>query len=97
MCRLNRALCYFLLYREDVRRLLAAYTKEKGEIGLDIAFAEYSSNWGSEPVQETIRRTAVDIGTDYLFLVPVLSAIYLHAANARFGELLSVSLHTSTE
>uniref|UniRef100_A0A8D3AWK6 Carboxylic ester hydrolase n=1 Tax=Scophthalmus maximus TaxID=52904 RepID=A0A8D3AWK6_SCOMX len=77
---------------EDVRRLLAAYTKEKGEVGLDIAFAEYSSNWGSEPVQETIRRTAVDIGTDYLFLVPVLSAIYLHAANARFGELLSPSL-----
>lgn len=69
--------------REDVRRLLAAYTKDKGAAGFEVAFAVYSSEWGSAPSQTTIRRTAVDIGTDYLFLVPLQTAIFLHAANAR--------------
>ncbi|TKS67830.1 Bile salt-activated lipase [Collichthys lucidus] len=67
---------------EDVKRLLAAYTKEKGQAGLEVAFAEYSSHWGSTPSQDTIKKTAVDIGTDYIFLVPIQTAIYLHAANA---------------
>lgn len=43
----------------------------------------YSSEWESTPSQTTIKRTAVDIGTDYIFLVPIETAIYLHAANAR--------------
>nr|BAO01448.1 bile salt-activated lipase 2 [Thunnus orientalis] len=77
---------------EDVKRLLAAYTKEKGQAGLDIAFAEYSSNWGSTPSQDTIKRTAVDIGTDYIFLVPIQTAIYLHAANAMSGRTYSYQL-----
>ncbi|KAM7369282.1 hypothetical protein PAMP_013562 [Pampus punctatissimus] len=78
--------------KEDVKRLLAAYTKEKGQAGFEIAFAEYSSNWGSTPNQETIKRTAVDIGTDYLFLVPTQTAIYLHAANAMSGRTYSYQL-----
>ncbi|XP_018548600.2 LOW QUALITY PROTEIN: bile salt-activated lipase-like [Lates calcarifer] len=77
---------------EDVKRLLAAYTKEKGQAGLEIAFAEYSSNWGSTPSQDTIKKTAVDIGTDYIFLVPIQAAIYLHAANARSGRTYSYLL-----
>ncbi|KAM7393203.1 hypothetical protein PAMA_008042 [Pampus argenteus] len=75
--------------KEDVKRLLAAYTKEKGQAGFEIAFAEYSSNWGSTPNQETIKKTAVAIGTDYLFLVPTQTAIYLHAANAMTGRTYS--------
>ncbi|XP_040914933.1 bile salt-activated lipase-like [Toxotes jaculatrix] len=74
---------------EDVRRLLAAYTEEKGQAGLEIAFTEYTSNWGSKPSQETIKRTAVDIGTDYIFLVPIQTAIYLHAAKATSGRTYS--------
>ncbi|TNN43545.1 Bile salt-activated lipase [Liparis tanakae] len=77
---------------EDVKRLLAAYTKEMGPAASEIAFAEYSSNWGSTPSQDSIRRTAVDIGTDYIFLVPVQTAIYLHAANARSGRTYSYRL-----
>uniref|UniRef100_A0A668V2K5 Carboxylesterase type B domain-containing protein n=1 Tax=Oreochromis aureus TaxID=47969 RepID=A0A668V2K5_OREAU len=71
----------FFLCIEDVKRLLAAYTKKKGEAGLDIAFAEYISNWDSTPSQDTIKRTAVEIGTDYIFLVPTEAEVYLHAAD----------------
>uniref|UniRef100_A0A671YYC4 Carboxylic ester hydrolase n=1 Tax=Sparus aurata TaxID=8175 RepID=A0A671YYC4_SPAAU len=77
---------------EDVKRLVAAYTKEMGQAGLEVAFAEYSSNWESTPSQYSIKRTAVDIGTDYLFLVPTQTAIYLHAANARSGRTYSYLL-----
>uniref|UniRef100_A0A3Q3WKQ6 Carboxylic ester hydrolase n=1 Tax=Mola mola TaxID=94237 RepID=A0A3Q3WKQ6_MOLML len=77
---------------EDVKRLLAAYAKEKGETGLEVAFAEYSSSWGSIPSQDTNKRTAVDIGTDYIFLVPIQTAIYLHAANARSDRTYSYLL-----
>ncbi|XP_073334200.1 bile salt-activated lipase-like [Pagrus major] len=77
---------------EDVRRLLAAYTKDVGQAGFEVAFAEYSSNWESTPSQNSIKRTAVDIGTDYLFLVPAQTAIYLHAANARSGRTYSYLL-----
>ncbi|XP_068430120.1 bile salt-activated lipase-like [Clinocottus analis] len=77
---------------EDIKRLLAAYTKGMGSAALEIAFAEYSSNWGSTPSQESIKRAAVDLGTDYLFLVPAQTAIYLHAANAGSGRTYSYRL-----
>ncbi|XP_056157758.1 bile salt-activated lipase-like [Lampris incognitus] len=74
---------------EDVRRLLRVYTKEKGQPGLDIAFAEYSSNWGPTPSQYAIKITAVDIGTDYIFLAAIQASLYLHAANAKSGRTYS--------
>ncbi|KAM9841713.1 bile salt-activated lipase-like [Aulostomus maculatus] len=74
---------------EDLKRLLAAYTKEMGQAALEVAFAEYTSNWGSTPSQETIKRTAVDIGTDVIFLVPAQVAIHLHAAHATSGRTFS--------
>uniref|UniRef100_A0A667XTK1 Carboxylic ester hydrolase n=1 Tax=Myripristis murdjan TaxID=586833 RepID=A0A667XTK1_9TELE len=77
---------------EDVRRLLRSYTKEKGQAGLDNAFATYSSNWGTNPSQTTIKRTIVEIGTDYIFLVPIQTALYLHAANAMTGRTYSYVL-----
>lgn len=76
------SLLYFL-HREDVKRLLAAYTKDFGPSGLDVAFAEYSSTWGSSPSQDTIKKTAVELGTDYIFTVPSQIATYLHADNSR--------------
>lgn len=66
---------------EEVIRLLAAFTKDTGPEGFQVAFVEYFSNWGAAPSQETIQRTAVDIGTDYTFLVSTQAALYLHAAN----------------
>ncbi|KAK0151746.1 Bile salt-activated lipase [Merluccius polli] len=70
-------------YRDDVRMLLRTYTKGKGQAGLDAAFAEYTSQWGPNPSQDQMKITAVDIGTDYMFLVPTQMAINLHAAVAK--------------
>ncbi|XP_053266956.1 bile salt-activated lipase [Pleuronectes platessa] len=74
---------------EDVKRLLGSYTKEKGQAGLDNAYSTYTSTWGSRPSRETIKTTVVDIGTDYIFLVPTQAALYLHAANAKTGRTYS--------
>ncbi|KAK1883822.1 Bile salt-activated lipase [Dissostichus eleginoides] len=74
---------------EDVKRLLAAYTKDKGKAGADNAYSTYTSNWGSNPSRETIKKTVVEIGTDYIFLVPIQAALYLHAANAKTGRTYS--------
>uniref|UniRef100_A0A3Q3X0U9 Carboxylic ester hydrolase n=1 Tax=Mola mola TaxID=94237 RepID=A0A3Q3X0U9_MOLML len=74
---------------EDVKRLLASYTKEKGTAGLNSAFSTYTSNWGSSPNRETIKKTVVDIGTDYIFLVPTQAALFLHASNATTGGTYS--------
>lgn len=67
---------------EDVKRLLGSYTKDKGKAGLDSAYSTYTLNWGSNPSQETIKKTIVEIGTDYIFLVPTQAALYLHVDKA---------------
>ncbi|KAL3041403.1 hypothetical protein OYC64_019575 [Pagothenia borchgrevinki] len=74
---------------EDVKRLLTAYTKDKGKAGADNAYSTYTSNWASNPSWETIKKTVVEIGTDYIFLVPIQAALYLHAANAKTGRTYS--------
>uniref|UniRef100_A0A3Q2Z1D0 Carboxylic ester hydrolase n=1 Tax=Hippocampus comes TaxID=109280 RepID=A0A3Q2Z1D0_HIPCM len=74
---------------EDMKRLLASYTREKGKAGLDEAYSTYTSTWASNPSKEDIKRTIVDIGTDYIFLVPTQAALYLHAANAKSGRTYS--------
>lgn len=68
---------------DDMKRLLASYTKEKGKEGLESAYSTYTTGWGSNPNRETIKKTVVSIGTDYIFLVPTQAALYLHAANAK--------------
>uniref|UniRef100_A0A3B5AAF4 Carboxylic ester hydrolase n=1 Tax=Stegastes partitus TaxID=144197 RepID=A0A3B5AAF4_9TELE len=74
---------------DDVKRLLGAYTKEKGAAGLNNAYSTYTANWGTSPSWETIKKTVVAIGTDYIFLVPTQAALYLHASNARTGRTYS--------
>ncbi|XP_074546523.1 bile salt-activated lipase-like [Halichoeres trimaculatus] len=78
---------------EDIRRLLASYTKEFGQAGLDVAFAEYTSTWESSPSQDSIKKAGVDIGTDYIFLIPTQTAIYLHADNSKSGRTFSYLLN----
>lgn len=80
---LKKTLLLYLLYSENVRKLLAAYTKEKGQAGADNAYSVYVADWGSNPSQETIKKTVIAIGTDYIFLVPTQAALYLHASNAK--------------
>ena len=65
-----------------MERLLASYTKEKGKAGLEKAYSLYTSTWGANPSWEDVKKTIVEIGTDYIFLVPTQAALYLHAANA---------------
>ncbi|XP_061836874.2 bile salt-activated lipase-like [Nerophis lumbriciformis] len=67
---------------DDMKRLLASYTKESGKAALEEAYALYTSAWGSKPSKEDIKRTIVDIGTDYIFLIATQAALYLHASNA---------------
>nr|QBY97786.1 bile-salt activated lipase [Chelon labrosus] len=74
---------------EDVRRLLTAYTREKGKAGADNAYSTYTSTWGSSPSWETIKKTIVEIGTDYIFLVPTQAALYLHAGSGATGRTYS--------
>ncbi|CAL8384861.1 bile salt-activated lipase [Gadus morhua] len=74
---------------EDLRALLGAYTKVKGKAGQEAAFSQYSTGWGANPSKETVKRTVVDIGTDYIFLIPTQSALYLHASHAKSGRTYS--------
>ncbi|XP_037121280.1 bile salt-activated lipase-like [Syngnathus acus] len=72
---------------DDMKRLLATYTQDK--VGLDEAYSLYTSTWASNPSKEDVKRTIVDIGTDYIFLVSTQAALYLHAANATSGRTYS--------
>eukprot|EP00066_Takifugu_rubripes_P010523 XP_003978424.1 PREDICTED: bile salt-activated lipase-like [Takifugu rubripes] len=68
---------------DEMKRLLRSYTKEKGAAAAEIGFSTYTLNWGSNPNRETIKKTVVDVGTDYIFLVATQAALYLHAAHAK--------------
>ncbi|XP_028317973.1 bile salt-activated lipase-like [Gouania willdenowi] len=74
---------------EEVRSLLASYTREKGPVGADHAYSTYTSTWGTKPSRETVKKTVVDIGTDFIFLVPTQTALYLHASHATTGRTYS--------
>ncbi|XP_068429926.1 bile salt-activated lipase-like [Clinocottus analis] len=69
---------------DDMKRLLSSYIQQ-GKAALDQGISTYTSTWGSNPSGETIKKTIVAIGTDYIFLVPIQVALYLHAATATTG------------
>ncbi|KAJ0057363.1 hypothetical protein NL108_004954 [Boleophthalmus pectinirostris] len=74
---------------EDLKTLLGSYTKDKGKAGMETAFSTYSASWGTSPNRETIKKAAVAIGTDYIFLVPTQAALYLHAQHSTTGRTYS--------
>ncbi|XP_062867322.1 bile salt-activated lipase-like [Trichomycterus rosablanca] len=74
---------------EDVKSVLTALTSEKGVAAAEAAFEQYTANWGSKPDKATIKKTIVDIETDYTFLVPTQTALYLHAKNAKTAHTYS--------
>ncbi|XP_054613735.1 carboxyl ester lipase, tandem duplicate 2 [Dunckerocampus dactyliophorus] len=74
---------------DDMKTLLASFTKDMGESGLEEAYAMYTSTWGAKPSKEDIKTTIVDIGTDYIFLIATQAALYLHAANSTNGRTYS--------
>uniref|UniRef100_A0A3B3ZF26 Carboxylic ester hydrolase n=1 Tax=Periophthalmus magnuspinnatus TaxID=409849 RepID=A0A3B3ZF26_9GOBI len=77
---------------EELKTLLGSYTRDKGKAGMENGFSTYTANWGTNPDRETIKKTAVAIGTDYIFLVPTQAALYLHAKHATTGRTYSYLL-----
>ncbi|KAI4885045.1 hypothetical protein NFI96_001981 [Prochilodus magdalenae] len=74
---------------EDVYQLLSALTSLKGQPAAYAALEQYTANWGSSPGRDDIKKTVVDIETDYIFLVPTQTALYLHANNANTARTYS--------
>uniref|UniRef100_A0A8C6WIB2 Carboxylic ester hydrolase n=1 Tax=Neogobius melanostomus TaxID=47308 RepID=A0A8C6WIB2_9GOBI len=72
----------------DLKRLLAAYTSDKGIKGMEEAFSVYSADWSTTPDRKTVKKTAVDIGTDYIFLVPT-QLCCLHRTGRTYSYMFS--------
>lgn len=77
-------LLYFCSHSEDVKNLLTALTSDKGAAAASAAYEQYTANWGTSPGKNDIKKTIVDIETDYIFLVPTQTALYLHAQHAKW-------------
>uniref|UniRef100_A0A4W4E5E5 Carboxylic ester hydrolase n=2 Tax=Electrophorus electricus TaxID=8005 RepID=A0A4W4E5E5_ELEEL len=74
---------------EDVQQLLTALTRAKGPAAAAAAMQQYTSSWGGKPGKDEIKRTIVEIETDYIFLVPTQIALYLHAKHAKTARTYS--------
>nr|QGW67275.1 bile-salt activated lipase [Rhamdia quelen] len=74
---------------EDVKTLLTALTSDKGAEAAAAAYDQYTATWGAQPGKSDIKKTIVEIETDYTFLVPTQTALYLHAKHAKTGRTYS--------
>ncbi|KAG5272825.1 hypothetical protein AALO_G00169700 [Alosa alosa] len=74
---------------EDLRVLVASFTKEKGQQAADLAYNEYTSTWGSRPSKVEVKRAIVEVETDYTFLIPTQAALYQHNSIATTGRTYS--------
>lgn len=64
------------LFREDIKKLLAGVTRDKGELAAYSSLSTYTQSWVPAPDQGTVKRTEVDIE----FLVPTQTALHLTPA-----------------
>ncbi len=69
--------------RKDVRELSIALSESRGQDAGIATYEEYTVNWGSKPSDNDIKKTVVDMETDYIFLVPTQAALYLHSDHAK--------------
>ncbi|XP_053328380.1 bile salt-activated lipase [Spea bombifrons] len=74
---------------DTVQQLVQGLTLPKGSGGLTIAYDLYTANWGPSPSQELMKKTVVDIETDYIFLVPTQEALAYHSQNAKSARTYS--------
>lgn len=73
-----------LIYnRADVRALSISLSEARGQEAGIATYQAYTANWGSNPSDKDIKKTVVDIETDYIFLVPTQTALYLHTDHAK--------------
>ncbi|XP_069841960.1 bile salt-activated lipase-like [Dendropsophus ebraccatus] len=73
----------------EVEKLLQDLTLPKGSVGSNVAYELYTANWGPNPSQELMKRTVIDVETDFIFLVPTQEALALHSMNAKSGKTYS--------
>ncbi|XP_077162002.1 bile salt-activated lipase [Paroedura picta] len=87
MPALNRPLVK--ITADEVYHVVQGLTKEKGADGANATFALYTQVWSDGVSQEVMKRTVVDLETDYIFLVPTQQALELHYQNAKSGKTYS--------
>uniref|UniRef100_A0A8C5R1Y0 Carboxylic ester hydrolase n=1 Tax=Leptobrachium leishanense TaxID=445787 RepID=A0A8C5R1Y0_9ANUR len=74
---------------ESIENLVEGLTLPIGQEGSAAGYGIYSYYWGSNPTQEQLKRTVVDVETDYIFLVPTQEALALHYQNAKSAKTYS--------
>ncbi|NXF76757.1 CEL lipase, partial [Sclerurus mexicanus] len=74
---------------EQVYNLIKGLTVDRGEAGANATYNIYTQSWGDSPKQEDMKKTVVDLITDYIFLIPTQLALNLHLENARSGKTYS--------
>ncbi|XP_020650558.3 bile salt-activated lipase isoform X1 [Pogona vitticeps] len=87
MPALNRPLVK--ITTEEVYNLVRGLTLEKGLTGASQVFSLYTQLWTDTVTQEVMKRTVVDLETDYIFLVPTQQALALHHQNAKSAKTYS--------
>ncbi|XP_062063273.1 bile salt-activated lipase [Lepus europaeus] len=71
---------------QDFYKLVSGMTVMKGSEGAQATYNIYTESWAQDSSQANKKKTAVDIETDILFLIPTETALAQHRANARTGK-----------
>ncbi|XP_075573250.1 bile salt-activated lipase [Pelecanus crispus] len=74
---------------DEVYHLVKGLTVDRGEAGANATYNIYTQAWGDNPNQEVMKKTVVELITDYIFLIPTQWALSLHAQNARNAKTYS--------
>lgn len=69
--------------------IMRGLTVVKGIGGANATFSLYTKVWNDNVDQEVMKRTVVDVETDYIFLVPTQQTLDLHYQNARNAKTYS--------
>ncbi|XP_072209203.1 bile salt-activated lipase [Excalfactoria chinensis] len=73
----------------EVYNLVKGFTADRGERGANLTYNLYTESWGDNPEQQVMKKTVVDLTTDYIFLIPTQWALNLHHQNARNAKTYS--------
>lgn len=63
--------------------MISGLTISKGQRGARATFDFYTEPWARDASQEAKKKTAVDLQTDILFLMPTKATLARHRANAK--------------
>uniref|UniRef100_A0A672UFC8 Carboxylic ester hydrolase n=1 Tax=Strigops habroptila TaxID=2489341 RepID=A0A672UFC8_STRHB len=74
---------------DEIYNLVKGLTVDRGERGANETYSVYTQAWGENPDQEVMKKTVVDLITDYIFLIPTQWALNLHLQNAGSAKTYS--------